>query len=458
MGKPHIAIMMDSQPQREVIKKILVPVNADFLELSDRKNCAAALGSYRPDLIIAKITTASPDKNNWCELIKPDAPLENLPVILMGHGGEAEAIAQKTARGGVVYIDTGKAKDKLIQVVRDILEEPAPPKTGSLILVVDDSSSIRMLLKDELSGAGYRVMLAENGRQAIDILRNTQPDIILSDVYMPEMNGIELCRTLHGDPRYTGIPFVVMSTENDAENMKQMMQFGAAAFIIKPFNLEQLMMTLNKICSYEFRLLIKENERLEGEQKLLLAGITSLVRALEARDQYTRGHSERVSDILVKLVRHMGGSRFDVERARIAGQLHDIGKIGIRDDVLLKPGSLDKEEFNHIKQHPLIGSEIIQTIPSIADILPVVMFHHERVDGKGYPEGRSGSDIPVWARLTAVADTYDALTSDRPYRKGMAHEKAVDIIKEITGTQLCPESVGMFLEVAVKPDVATQGK
>src|SRR5690606_31998332 len=152
---------------------------------------------------------------------------------------------------------------------------------------------------------------------------------------------------------------VVMSTENDAGNMQKMMEFGAAAFIIKPFNLEQLLMTLNKIFSYEFLLLRKENERLSGEQKLLLAGITSLVNALEARDNYTRGHSERVSQILAGLVGCIGGSQRDIERALIAGRLHDMGKIGIRDNVLLKPGRLSEEEFDHIKEHPAIGVSII---------------------------------------------------------------------------------------------------
>lgn len=454
MKNPRIGIMMDSLPQRQVIKKLLAPLDADFLELPDRENCTIALGSFRPDVIIAKVTASSQQKNNWREISqKAGSPLDEIPLVLMGNGEKVKETARGLIGHSFVYIDTGEVKEKLMHVVQKMLKKSAAPKSNARILVVDDSSSVRLLLGKELADAGYKVLMAENGSQAVDILHKTdpKPDVILSDVYMPEMNGIELCKTLHGDPRYTGIPFVVMSTENDAENMKQMMQYGAAAFIIKPFNTEQLLLTLNKIFSYEFLLLLKENERLEGEQKLMLAGIAGLVKALEARDKYTRGHSERVSEILAGLVRHMGGSRGDIDRARIAGRLHDIGKIGIRDDVLLKPGTLSDEEFAHIKQHPFIGAEIIRTIPSIADILPVVLFHHERVDGKGYPEGRSGSDIPIWARLTAVADTYDALTSDRPYRKGMPHQNAIDVIKEATGSQLCPESVRLFLEWSDPP-------
>ena len=312
------------------------------------------------------------------------------------------------------------------------------------ILVVDDSRSMRMVLEESLARKGFDVSTAENGRIALEMLAAVRPDVILSDVYMPEMTGLELCEILHESPEYSQIPVVVMSTENDEDNMKHMMLFGAAAFIVKPFNIEQLMITLNNIFSYEFLILLKEKERLDTEQRLLLAGITSLVKALEARDQYTRGHSDRVSMILAGMVKHQGGCPHDIERARIAGRLHDIGKIGIRDDVLLKPGRLTDEEFSHIKNHPTIGSSILQTIPSISDIIPVVYSHHERMDGKGYPQGLDGKDIPLWARMTAVADTYDALTSDRPYRNGMTHEQAMVIIEQAKGPQLCPDCVDLF--------------
>ena len=323
---------------------------------------------------------------------------------------------------------------------------PNSTATKTTILVVDDSVSVRLALDEGLSNEGYQVLTAENGKNALNIINSNRPDLILSDVYMPEMSGLELCATLHGDPLYAGIPFVVMSTENNADNMRQMMKYGAAAFIIKPFNIEQLIMTLNKIFSYEFTLLLKENERLDSEQKLLLAGITSLVKALEARDEYTRGHSERVSFILAGLVEHSGGSQLDIERALIAGRLHDIGKIGIRDNILLKPGCLSPEEFELVKQHPAIGASIVQGIPSISDILPVVYSHHERMDGQGYPQGLTGSAIPAWAKMTAVADTYDALTSDRPYRRGMSHDNALEVIHKATGPQLCPATVNLFFE------------
>ena len=140
------------------------------------------------------------------------------------------------------------------------------------------------------------------------------------------------------------------------------------------------------------------------------------------------------------------GSKEDVEIMIIGGKLHDIGKIGVRDSVLLKPDKLTDEEFDLIKQHPVIGAEILKSIPSFSKIMPIVYSHHERIDGRGYPEGLKGNKIHKWARMTAVADTYHALSSDRPYRKGMSQEKALEIIHDVRGTQLCPESVELFMK------------
>jgi len=179
---------------------------------------------------------------------------------------------------------------------------------------------------------------------------------------------------------------------------------------------------------------------------MMLASITSLIVALEARDHYTRGHSEAVAMLVAEMAAYMNATPDEIETLTIAGRLHDLGKIGIPDSVLLKPGRLSDEEFTIIKDHPVVGATILGSIPSIKPMLPVILHHHERFDGKGYPDGLKGDQIPLWARITAVADTYHALTSDRPYREGMAEEKAFAIIEEVRGTQLCSECVDIFFQ------------
>lgn len=446
MKKKSILIICDDFFHRETIKSILAPIQADLVEMSTVDDSLLLPAGVSPDLIIAVLKESPLYQFRICSLLRENSLCMNVPVIFLGSADAERHVRNSYPAGVSAYFNIKEAMTRLIPAIEKIFRESSGQSAEIQILVVDDSSSMRMLLEEELSREGYRIITAEDGEQALEIIRSNPPDLILSDVYMPKMSGLELCEILHGDPVYSEIPFVVMSSENDAGNMRRMMLYGAAAFIVKPFNVEQVMLTLNKIVSYKFLLLRKEKERLASEQKLMIAGIAGLVKALEARDRYTCGHSERVAFILAGMVGYSGGTPYDVERALVAGRLHDIGKIGIRDNVLLKPGRLSYDEFEHIQQHPFIGASIIKTIPSIADVLPVVISHHERMDGNGYPQGLKGLAIPLWARMTAVADTYDALVSDRSYRKGVSHVKALDIIETATGSQLCPDCVRLFLD------------
>jgi putative nucleotidyltransferase with HDIG domain len=294
--------------------------------------------------------------------------------------------------------------------------------------------------------AGFKTVLANDGKEALALLKTCKPNLIVTDIYMPNMNGFELCQTLQYDQEYRSIPIIVMSTSFERSDMTRILQYGAAAYIVKPFHIDELVILVEKLLSDQYIILLKERENLEIERKLLLGSITSLISALEARDSYTRGHSEDVATVLCGIAEIAGESKEDIETLRTGGKLHDIGKIGVRDSVLLKPDKLTPEEFDHIKRHPVIGAEILKSIPTFSKIVPIVYSHHERIDGKGYPQGLKGSEIHRWARMTAVADTYDALVSDRPYRKGMPREKALQIIQDVKGSQLCPDSVELFMK------------
>jgi len=282
-------------------------------------------------------------------------------------------------------------------------------------------------------------LTALNGKKALQVLTDSQPDIIISDLDMPEMNGVEFRESLRKIPALASIPFIVMSANSDRASMRKMVERGAAGYIVKPFNMEQLIITTEKILSDQFLLLLKDRERLETERNAMLASITSLAQALEARDPYTRGHSENVAKIVVGMAELTQLEPAELETLRIGAKLHDIGKIGIPDSLLLKDGPLSKMEVKIFQRHPIIGADILSPIVSLAEMIPVVLHHHERFEGGGYPNGLKGEEIPLWSRMTAVADTYDALTTDRPYRRGFPQEKALQIITEVRGTQLCPE-------------------
>lgn len=441
------ALIVDENPSRRSQLMQIIQLMAPIVMSADNYDEGYARARVMfPDIVIAGLNVSDTRGIDFCRQLNAGGSTRKVPVVLVGDRVPDKKISLGFKSGANAYIEITTANSRLPRIIKNLLTKGAA-QSEKCILVVDDSSSIRQMLSQGLSSVGYRVIPACHGRQALDILADTRPDLILSDIYMPEMNGFQFCETLCSDPDLSAIPLVVMSTKDDAGNMKRMMQYGADSFIIKPFNIEQLILVLNRIFSFQFDLVLKEKERLDMEYTLLISGITSLITALEARDSYTRGHSERVAKIVATLVKKSGGSRSDIDRAMIGGKLHDIGKIGIRDNVLLKNGALTQEEYHHIQQHPEIGTHILKPIISISDILPMVSSHHERIDGNGYPEGLKGGQIPLWARMTAVADTYDALTSDRAYRKGMPRGKAKQIIEDAKGSQLCPECVNLLFEI-----------
>jgi putative nucleotidyltransferase with HDIG domain len=404
---------------------------------------AALTGHF--DLIITDIEMPGMDGFEVCQKLKQSTITRSIPVIILSIKEDEEYIERGFRLGASAYVTKANAKHELRERIEDVLNRNTLLR-GRTILIVDDSRSIRRVIGDALSQAGFQVVSSGNGREALGIMESIKPDLILSDLNMPEMNGFQFCKIIRTDPNLSEIPFIIMSAASDRATMRRMLQQGASAFLVKPFNIDQLVITAEKLLSDYFGHLIKEKERLDSERSLMLASIASLVLALEARDQYTRGHSDAVARIVVGMAQRMGFDAQEVEKIRIAGKLHDLGKIGIRDEILLKPGPLTREEYATIKRHPTIGAEILTPIPSLTEIIPAIANHHERIDGKGYPQGLKGSKIPLLARMIAVADTFHALTSDRPYRKGYSLHKALQILEEIKNTQLCPECVGVFLE------------
>jgi putative two-component system response regulator len=397
------------------------------------------------DLIITDVDMPEMDGFTFCKTLRDEAIAKATPVVILSSHDKESDIEHGFQVGASAYLSKTDAQEHLPGLVGRLLQKSSMIRQR-LVLIVDDSPVIMEILQDGLTQEGYQVVTASNGKQALEKLERIKPDLIISDLNMPEMDGLSLCLAVHQKPSLAAIPFITMSAESDRGKMRQALQNGASTYIIKPFNLNQLIITVEKLLSDHLSLLLKDRERLETEQKLMLASIASLVEALEARDPYTRGHSEAVGDIVTSIARKLKVPPKELEAISIAARLHDLGKIGVRDEILLKPGQLTVEEFSIIKGHPVIGAKILEPIPSLKKMIPLVLSHHERYDGKGYPEGLIGDSIPFWARMTAVADTYHALTSDRPYRKGMSQEKALQIIANARTTQLCPKCVDLFLE------------
>lgn len=446
MNPPKILIVDDSVIIRKALSKQLEKLGALVHQAEDGEQAFELALHKEFDLIITDVEMPHLDGFGLCERIKDHPTLRRTPVIILSSLETDKEIEHGFRVGAAAYVSKSEAQTLLIETVERVLEKSRFHR-GRLILIVDDSENIRHILAQALSGEGFQVITAENGKQALRCIQDLRPDLILSDIDMPEMNGVELFKKIHGDALLSSIPFVLMSSNSDRAMMRRLFEWGAASYLVKPFNVEQVVLTVQKLLSDHFLILLKERERLDTERRMMLAGITSLITALEARDQYTRGHSEAVASLVAKMAAHRNADHEEIEALEIAARLHDLGKIGVPDAILLKPGPLSQKEFAVIKEHPVIGANILGSIPSLKAQLPVILNHHERFDGKGYPHGLKGEKIPLWARMTAVADTFHALISDRPYRKGLSREEALTIIRDVRGSQLCPECVDNLISL-----------
>ena len=310
-----------------------------------------------------------------------------------------------------------------------------PPK----VLIVDDNTANVELLKVQLKPYNYQLETAYDGDEALEKTRAWHPDLILLDLMMPKKSGYEVCQILKNDKSYCLIPIIIITALRELQDKIKAIEAGADDFLIKPFNKIELVTRVSSL----LRLKALYDD-LDSSENILY----SMVHMLEERDVYTRGHSERVAHFSLKVAEKIGLSEKEIDYIRRGSLLHDIGKIGIREHILTKPGPLTPEETEHINTHPLRGYEICKHLKSLIPTLPIIRHHHERYDGGGYPDRLKGEDIHLFARIVALTDTYDATTSNRPYRRGLSAMEALKIIdKERLSGQWDPRLITPFLEV-----------
>jgi putative two-component system response regulator len=313
-------------------------------------------------------------------------------------------------------------------------------------LVVDDEPRLRQVLLHLMRGDGFTCYEAGNGADALDVLQRNPIELVLSDMRMPRMDGIELLREVRS--RWPDTAMVMITAVADVETAVSCLSMGAMDYLTKPFHLEEVRARVNQ--ALDRRRLILENRdyqeklelRVEAQthrlEELFLAGIQALADALEVKDSYTRGHSVRVSQYSGAIARAMNLDADLIRQIELGGHLHDLGKIGVRESVLNKPGALTDDEYRHIMTHPVVGWRILspQLLKHEPAALNVVRSHHERVDGSGVPDGLKGDAIPLEARIVSVADAFDAMMSGRPYRLSeMTVDAALKELRINCGTQ-----------------------
>jgi putative nucleotidyltransferase with HDIG domain len=327
---------------------------------------------------------------------------------------------------------------------------PAPPADGSeaiSVLVIDDDDAVRGLVAKFLGKRGYRVEAAPSGQAALEMLAPSRFVLAVCDVHMPGMSGVELVRhALKADP---DLAIIMLTGANDATTATEALSSGAFDYQMKPIDWPNLEQAIGKAI-HKRRLLIEQRriERLireevdlqTGQLHALSIGVAeTLIKAMEAKSPYLRGHAQRTSELAASIAEALGLDATTVEQVRLAGRLHDVGKIGVREAVLEKPGKLTPEELEHVRDHVRIGMEILSPLAHLGPVMRFVADHHERWDGSGYLQAFRGEEISIGGRILAAVDAFDAITTRRSYQQPMSSEEAIAYLAGHVGTLLDPQ-------------------
>ena len=332
------------------------------------------------------------------------------------------------------------------------------------ILIVDDEENICNILARRLTREGYQCVTANNGREALNHFYKDTFSLIISDIKMPEMDGVQLLKKVKS--MNPNMMVIMVTAYPEIDMAVEAMRLGAYDFIIKPADLDFVVLSVNKalekkrleekVESYHKNLekLVEERTaKLQQAYRTLkkahLDSVKVLAEAIDAKDPYTRGHSERVGRMSLRIANHLGFAEEKLEVLEYGALLHDIGKIGIKDEVLQKPGALSTEEYQYIQEHPSIGAKIVEGIDFFKDKIPMIRHHHEHFDGRGYPDGLIGEAIPLEARIITVPDAFDAMTSLRPHRKALPLQDVLIELEKEKGRQFDPKILEIFLREKV---------
>jgi len=350
-------------------------------------------------------------------------PAERFPTA----GQFVAALTPAAWLSGTHEVDT--AYDKRPQLDSPFSRRP-------LVLVVDDSRANRELIEACLAGIDCEVRLAPDGRTAIRIVEAECPDLVLLDVQMPGMDGYEVCRWIKANSATRLVPVVMITALDRTEDRVKALEWGADDFMTKPVQRVELVARVRS--ALRLKALYST---LDSAEQVIFA----LAAAVEAKDVLTERHTQRVAEAARRLGQRLGLPQVALDALYRGGIVHDIGKIGVSESILLKSGPLDLQERRRMQAHPVIGESIVAPLQSGSSLLPIIRHHHERFDGRGYPDGLRGEEIPLLARIVSVCDAYDALVNDRPYRSRLAREVAIDILRQGAGTQWDPNLVELLI-------------
>jgi putative two-component system response regulator len=324
------------------------------------------------------------------------------------------------------------------------MERPTMPMPSKSILLVDDDHEARQGIAQVLQIENYTIIQATDGKEALLLLNRFKPDLILSDLDMPNLDGIQFYKEIRQNPSWVTIPFIFLAGSNSLERIRVGQELGVEDFLMKPIESDELIRTIHG------KLLRSAEIEVAHIGQAYLETVKVIANAIEGRDRYTRGHVDRVTTYAFWLAEELRWPPDHIRILEFGARLHDIGKITVPDHVLNKPSALNEKEWAIMKKHPAVGARILRGISHLKPAIPYILYHHERWDGTGYPEGLQGREIPIEARLLTIADVYDAMTTNRPYHPAQNYGEVIQILRSESGKHFDPDLAPIFISVLEK--------
>lgn len=438
-----ILVVDDSRAVRNLIQQRLGGVASEIILAEDGAAALNQARSRRFDLIISDMDMPRMNGLRLCQELGEGSDARP-PVLVMVSDFDDSRVEQGFHVGVSGYIPKYNLGEELLPRVNEALRRPVSQALWSA-LVVDASETVRDFIQRHLRTRGFLVETAASGQEALDRMLSLRPDLLIAEHRMACEDGLSLFEAVSGNATLRSIPYLVLCAEDTRKTAMKLLQQGASSCLTKPFGPDRLVRQAREAMNLARRRQEREADLMGMQFDGVFRGVVEMVRTLESRDPTTNGHSQNVANLSRKIGQVMGIAPEELRRLHLAARLHDIGKVGLPDSILLKPSALTAEEFDLVRQHSRLGAKLLESFSGLSDILPAVLQHHERYDGGGYPSGMRGESIDVYARIIAVADTFDALTGKRPYRDPVDEGAAMKIIREVSGTQLCPECVNALV-------------
>lgn len=454
----RILSLEDNAIDSEIMNMLLADTGIELDVVSTAREAYDMIKEHSYDVLLIDHMMPGVDGITVLKTIREQHLCDNTPAIAVTGNNISSAKNNYLEAGFSEYVTKPVDKEKLIAAITRCLGNTAEGKQDiekHTILIVDDNQ-MNLLLARKILMEQYNVSVVSSAKSALAFLEEEIPDMILLDLLMPEMDGFEFLGIVKKDDRYKDIPIICLTADDDRESELKCFELGALDFITKPFMAE--IMRRRVACILELSILQKDLQA-EVEKKTQklnnysykLERMTdevmhALASTIDAKDKYTNGHSVRVAEYSKLIAKHLNMSEQEQNHIYRIGLLHDIGKIGVPDDIINKTERLDDDEYAIIKTHPTIGAEILSKMSELPNIVIGAKYHHERYDGRGYPEGLSGENIPLVARIIGVADAYDAMTSNRSYRKVLPQQIVRNEILKGKGTQFDP----VFAEIMIR--------